>query len=162
GRTRDAQDWVVLSDMLTVLGKAFEANCGGTLGEAFHGKRHTGDDQAFTRHHERSCRGLLGYRGLGRHVTGADILGQGGLDGAANFLRGKRFHAVSLRDGRSVMKKNLRLQYKFDLLLNPVGLGQDGPERNTGQRHLVIPFQPLSVAEIFNRFENIEHFGQEF
>jgi hypothetical protein len=60
------------------------------------GKIESGNDQRLARAQDRFGRRGFGYGGERRRVAAADVLGQGGLDGATNFCGG-RFHAVKMK-----------------------------------------------------------------
>jgi hypothetical protein len=69
------------------------------------GKIESGDDQRFTRAQDRFGRRGFGDGGERCRVTAADVLGQGGLDGAADFCGGQ-FHAAKMKvNGKREKKK---------------------------------------------------------
>ena len=83
----------------------FNFNGGGKFAERGFGKIESGDDQRFTRAHDGTGHGRFGHGGERRDVAAPDVLGQGGLDGAADFCGGQ-FHAVRMKpNGKREKKK---------------------------------------------------------
>src|SRR5664280_3435054 len=71
------------------------------------GKIESGDDQRFARAQDGTGHGRFGHGGERRGVARTDVLGQGGLDGAANFCGGQ-FHAVRMKpNGKGEKKKRV-------------------------------------------------------
>ena len=83
-------------DAPAVFGQAFNFDRGGKFAERRFGKIESGDNQRFARAQDRLGRRGYGHDGKRCCVTAADVLGQGGLDGATDFCGGQ-FHAVKMK-----------------------------------------------------------------
>ena len=68
--------------------------------KAASGKIQSGDDERFARPHDGMRRQISRHGGQRRRVAAADVLGERGLDGGADFCGGQ-FHAVKMTANRN-------------------------------------------------------------
>ena len=82
----DVEQGLAGLEVLAIGGGVFDLNRGRELAESGFGEGETRENQRFASDHDGGGLGVFGHGGQSRDVAGADVLGQGGLDGAADFV----------------------------------------------------------------------------